>query len=100
MNIYYMIIKLKGDKVDNSTTTDPDEEEAEPFVKSTFHMNITSIDRTSNGVLEFSQPVNMQNAVNRFNDIFVVYVKNVAKEIDEIVSFDITSTKDDKLMYF
>jgi len=42
----------------------------------------------------------MENVVDRFHEVFNVYVENVAREIEEVEKFDIKSTKDDKIINF
>lgn len=67
VNTYYMTIQLSGDAVD----------EADLLANATkIEMSIPYLDKESNGVFEFSHPVNMNFVKKNFYTVFNVYVNN------------------------
>jgi hypothetical protein len=80
MNIYYMTVKMNGDTVDDAdgdNTTKID-------------ISISYLDYHSNGILEFSVPVNMYNVINHLHTVFDIYVNNTESSREEIKDIEIT----------
>jgi hypothetical protein len=88
LNIYYITLKVSGDPID-------EDDDDDDFKKTQISMEVTQITRESKGQLKFSHAVNMTNVVNRFDEIFKVYVKNTMKNIEELKDFEMTSYIDD-----
>lgn len=75
MNIYYMTVKMSGEIYDA---------EAELEKKTKVKITIPYLNYHSEGVLNFSVPVDTKKIVEQFDSIFIVYVNNTLKEREEI----------------
>ncbi len=75
MNIYYMTIKILGEPID---------ENAENDNATKVDITVTYLNYHSEGVLEFSIPVNMPAIISDYKKAFDVYVNNTLKEREEI----------------